>query len=175
LEGLLGIVVCVGGGKREDEEDWDVGGPRFGSEERGAEGGGIRPGAGRRCGAFVLPDARWAEFSAGKAARRGVVEVVEDARWEEFAAGKSGGCDFEDALSVRFNDGIGLDCMLAEAFGVVGEVGFLIDGGGGGGGIALRSCSTFDGIRTGSDSTICGPSFSLVDTPSALCGPSFVL
>lgn len=173
MEGLLGIVVCVGGGKRED--DCVVGGPRFGREDRGTEGGGIRPGAGSLCGAFELPDARWAEFSAGKAARRGVDEVEEDARWEEFAAGKSGGCGFEDVPSVRFNDGIGLDCMLAEALGVVGEAGFLIDGGGGGGGIALRSCSTFDGVRTGSDSTICGTSFSLLDTPSAFCESSFVL
>lgn len=48
LEGLLGMELCVGGGKRDDVEDWVVGGPRLGSEERGMEGGGIRPGAGRR-------------------------------------------------------------------------------------------------------------------------------
>ena len=52
LEGLVGIVVCDGGGKREDEEVWVDGGPRFGREETGRDGGAMRllefEGGGRR-------------------------------------------------------------------------------------------------------------------------------
>jgi len=98
----------------------------------------------------VLPDARWAEFRAGNAARRGWVGEGEEVevvcvRWEELAAGKRGGCDCEDD---GLNEGIGFEGVaVLEALGVVGEVGVLIEGsrgGGGGGGIAFRSCSTLE-------------------------------
>lgn len=193
MEGFAGIVVWVGGGKRE--EDADVvcvdGGPRFGREERGADGGGISPGAGRRGGVLVPPEALWAELSAGKAARRGccvdgVVDVL--ARCAEFAAGKRGGCGFEswvDVPSVRLKEGIEVGCEVAIAFGVVGEVGLVRDGGGGGGGMSFRSSSTREGSLDMSCSTICGTSvfpafspcnvtFSLLSLFVTVAGASFL-
>jgi len=62
--GLAGMLVCVGGGAR-DEVD---GGPRLGRGER--IGGAMRPGeagvGSRRGGPWIPPDTRWAEFAPAK-------------------------------------------------------------------------------------------------------------
>ena len=72
LRGLVGIEVCVGGGAREKEV---VVGVRFGSWIGERIGGDMRPAvpwglgvgrAPRRGGRLAPPEARWAEFGAGK-------------------------------------------------------------------------------------------------------------
>lgn len=109
----------------------------------------------------MLPEARWAELRAGKAARRGCEEedMLLLARWAEFAAGKEdlGGdiaCE-DEAVSVRLRDGMLFELDIDVALGVVGDVGFFIDGGGGGG-IILRSCSTFADASDPSFCTMAG-------------------
>lgn len=97
--GLVGMVVCVGGGARDDPER--EGGPRFG---RGARrGGGISPPpetcgwrAGMefsRCRPWTPPEALCAELSAGKEGTVGSASCVsgfereKDGRWEARGVG----------------------------------------------------------------------------------------
>jgi len=143
-------------------------GERFGRGE-GLAGGAMRPGVGagfRRGGPRTPPDARWAEFAAGK--EGGGMEF--EALWAEFAAGNEGGGMLFDALwaelaagnegggmlsvpSVRVKDGTALCVEEGRARGVVGEDDFLKVGGVGGG-IAARSASSFFGEMTGGSSFV---------------------
>jgi hypothetical protein len=127
FDGLDGGAVCVGGGKSE------FGGVREGTEERlgrGSErlGVGSDEGAPRRGGPVTPPDARCAEFMAGK----------------------EGACGSSDEAS-RLNEGM-LEAGFWElARGVGGDagVGFLNSGGGG---MAARSSAALLGGGLG----ICG-------------------
>jgi hypothetical protein len=98
LRGLVGMELCVGGGAREKEEAVGV---RFGSWMGERIGGGIRPAvpcgfppdAGGRGGAPVPPEARCAEFKAGKG---GGGARFEEVRCAEFGAGKEEGGETEE-------------------------------------------------------------------------------
>lgn len=131
------------------------GGPRLGREEVGREGGAMRlfefeekeGGGGRRGGAFVPPEARWWEFSAGNIALGGV------------------GVEEEGVVVKRGTAGLNVDSegeVVVVNIGTGGlEMGFLSEGGGGGG-IAFRSRSA-----GGASCVICGISaFSHEDSSS---------
>jgi hypothetical protein len=120
-EGLLGMDVCVGGGARED--DVEEGGRRFGRGERDG-GGGMREEDGER---------------DGSGARRGGARAPPNARWAEFAAGKDGAGGESSSLNAVTVQVV-VDDALAR--GVVGDAGVLNDGRGGGG-MVLRSWSSF--------------------------------
>jgi hypothetical protein len=93
---------------------------------------------------------------AGVAFRRGGPRTPPDARCAEFAAGKEGGGISLPSVSVK--DGITLEFEVGFARGVVGEEGVLKIGGGGGG-MAIRSSSSFFGVIGASSSIIFGVSF----------------
>lgn len=121
--GLLGTDECVGGGAREKEPDEvDGGGRRFGRGER--DGGGIRLDGG-----------------GGTGLRRGGARAPPDARWAEFMAGKEGGGRESSSLKLGME---GDEVYADVARGVVGDGGedcFFSDGGGGGGMAFLSSSS----------------------------------
>ena len=81
--GLVGMDEWVGGGAREEEVDGV--GTRFGRGER--EGGGMRLDGTveRRGGPRTPPDARWAEFTAGKEGAGGESSRLRQGTWGEVA------------------------------------------------------------------------------------------
>jgi hypothetical protein len=142
--GLAGMELCVGGRAREDDEaeEEEDGGPRFGRGERGGSvsspavpgpGGGCR--VGRRGGARAPPDARCAEFAAGK---DGTASVSGSVNVGSCVASGVAGCE--------------------EVMVMVGGCGFLNKGGGG---IDLRSRSSFvTGVGVGMGFDSAAPSLS---------------
>lgn len=129
LRGFVGTAEWEGGGAREE-------GPRLGSGPRGGamrEDWEVRETGGRRCGAWVPPDALCAELTAGKEGARGPLE----ARCAELRAGNEGAGSWSSELGARVKVGAG---VFGPSMGVLREGwGFL--NGGGGGGMALRSIS----------------------------------
>lgn len=139
LRGLVGIELWVGGGAREGAVSEEVG-VRFGRGER--LGMGPREGAMR-------------EGVVGRAFSRGIARVPPDARCAEFAAGKEGMSGSGDEGFEPSREKIGM-LVLGEGWeafarGVVGEEGILFGGagflnrGGGGGGMAARSSAALLG------------------------------
>lgn len=166
--GFAGIEECVAGGRSDDDEA--PGGPRLGRGER--RGGAISPALGwglRRGGPRVPPDARCAEFSAGK----------------EGAVGSSLSSAESPAPRVRVGmDGVG-EATAVRAWKGYFWVGFLM--GREGGGMALRSSSAFSRVGSGascvdiegfSSSTgfsrlkVGGEASSCFGATSCLCPPS---
>lgn len=140
LRGLVGIEVCVGGGAREKEV---VVGVRFGSWIGERIGGDMRPAvpwglgvgrAPRRGGRLAPPEARWAEFGAGK---EGGGARFEDARCAELREGKEGAGGEEERVKV------GTVGVLSSSSLRGGEdcFGGSFLKGGGGGGMAFLSIS----------------------------------
>ena len=120
--GLVGIVVWVGGGAREELRE---GGPRFGR--------------GDRCGSRLV-DPFACGRRVGVAFSRGAPRAPFEALCAELRAGKEG-TEGSTGESTSVKDGAWEARGVGGEFGVGGG-GFLRSGGGGGG-IALRSSSCF--------------------------------